>query len=130
MPFATLAASPGKRGDRLLRLDLGAHSLLLLHRPPQALELALVAAREDREAEPGLGVEVEVVDVERRRVALALPLVAREEAEEALHPLRHLLAGVGLEARTQQPVDLERRLLVADGELLDGVEDFVGHEVR
>ena len=39
-------------------------------------ELALEAAGEDREPAPGLGVEVFVVQVERRRVALALPLVA------------------------------------------------------
>src|ERR1044072_2023031 len=116
-------------GGLLVGLGLGAHRLLRLDRPAQALELALVAAGEDREAEPGLGIEVEVVDVEGGRVTLAFPLVAREEAEEALHPGRHLRPPVRLEARGEQAVDLERRLLVADGELLDGVEHLVGHEV-
>src|SRR5262245_25808655 len=57
-----------------------------LHVGPQLGQLAAVAAREDREPAPGLGVEVLIVQMERRRVPLSLPLVATPELEEPLHP--------------------------------------------
>ena len=58
----------------------------LVHVSVELGELAGEAAGEDREAAPGLGVEVLVVEVERGGVALALPLVAAPEAEEPLDP--------------------------------------------
>jgi hypothetical protein len=49
----------------------------------QLSELALVATGQDGKAKPRLGVEIFVVEVKRRRVALALPLVLRKQREEA-----------------------------------------------
>src|SRR5687767_8267091 len=50
----------------------------------QLRQLAPITARQDGEPAPGLGVEVLVVEMERRRVALALPLVAAPQGEEPL----------------------------------------------
>src|SRR5437660_287669 len=89
---------------------------------PHFGEFALEAAGEDGEAAPGLGVEVLVVDVERRGVALALPLVAAPQVEEPLDPDAELGGRVLRELAAHELVDLDRDLLVADGGPFDGVE--------
>ncbi len=86
-----------------------------------------VAAGEDGEAAPGFGVEIFVVDVERRGIAFALPLVAGPEAEEALDPGQQLLGGVLAELRLHELEDFHRAVLIANGGTLDGVEQIVGH---
>src|SRR5690606_10241457 len=83
----------------------------------------------DREAAPGFGVEVLIVDVEGRGVALALPLVATPEREEAADPRDELLARVLRELARHGKQDLAGRALLADGVVLDGVEQVVRHQV-
>src|SRR5690349_11780712 len=92
-------------------------------------QLALEAAGENWEPAPGLGVEVLVVQVERGCVALALPLVAAPEPEESLHPRSELLRRVLRKLQADLPPDLEWRMLVADRQSLDRVQQIVRHEV-
>src|SRR5687767_14004908 len=68
---ALLTARPRAQGSRISQ------------RLREAGELEAVGAGEDREAAPGLRVEVLVVEVEGGGVALPLPLVLRPEGEEA-----------------------------------------------
>src|SRR5215831_18976531 len=89
----------------------------------QLRQLSLEAARQNREAAPGLGVQVFVIEVERGRVALALPLVAAPQPEKALDPIREL---PGLEAgklRAHATEHLQRHLLVTDGGALDRIQE-------
>jgi len=58
-----------------------------LHHPfAQLLQLHGEPSGQNRETAPGFGVQILVIQVERRRVAFALPLIAAPELEEALHP--------------------------------------------
>lgn len=54
-------------------------------------QLLFKSAGEDWKAAPCFGIEVLVVEMERRRVALAFPLVAAPEFEEPLNPQAQLL---------------------------------------
>ena len=90
-------------------------------------EFTLEAAGENWEAAPSFGVEIFVVDVETRRVAFALPLIAGPEAEEAVDPGEQLLGGVLAELGLHDFKDFHRTVLVANGGALDGVEQIVGH---
>ena len=87
------------------------------------------AAAEDGEAAPGLGIEVGVVEVEAGSVAFAFPLVATPKLEEAFDPSLVLLGLVLREGFGDVLQDVFRAALVADGPLLDLVEERVGHEV-
>src|SRR5438132_1123888 len=89
-------------------------SSLFLNSHSQLSQLALVAARENREAAPGFGVEVFVVEMEAGGVALALPLVAAPEPEEPLDPEAKLRPGILGKARGQRLEHVHRRELVAN----------------
>jgi hypothetical protein len=67
--------------------------------------------------------------VERRREPLALPLVDAPQPEEPLDPRRELERPVLRVARLQHLQHLERRVLVADRGVLDGLEEVVRHQV-
>src|SRR4029079_18874495 len=95
----------------------------------ERFEFPLEAAVEDREAAPGFGVEVFIIKMERRRVPLALPLVAAPEGEEAFDPRGELLRVVLGELRADGFPDFDGHELVADRGALDRVEEAVGHEV-
>src|SRR3989304_1511505 len=70
--------------------------------PAPVVELPFKSAIEDREPAPGLGVEILIVQMERRGVALALPLVAAPELKESLDPPRQLpRVGLGQQGRSR-----------------------------
>src|SRR5688500_9285245 len=69
-------------------------------------QLAPEAARQNREAAPGLGIEVLVVEVEGRREAFAFPLVAAPQREEASDPAVQPCARVLRELRHQARQDV------------------------
>src|SRR5262245_31010919 len=93
------------------------------------VELALIAARQDRKPTPGLGIEVLVVEMEGRREALSLPLVATPETEEELYPGDELLARHPGALHRQAVDDVLGRQLVADRQALDLIEHGKRHEV-
>src|SRR3990172_10366054 len=126
---APALASNGSGAQIRMGSDLPTQPSPTLHEFTERGELALESAREDREAAPGLRVQVLVVEVEGGRVALPLPLVAGEEREEALDPRRELRCRRRREEGAHLAVHVHRQELVADGGPLDRVEDVVRHEV-
>src|SRR5690606_21527427 len=122
-----LAAAPRAVDDAALAPLTGPR---LLDEPPELGELALEPAREDWKPAPRLGIQVGVVDVKRRRVALTLPLIAAPEAKKPLYPSRQLARLVAGEVTTHQAEYFGGHALIADGGALDGVEHVVGHQVR
>src|SRR5688572_12921306 len=92
-------------------------------------ELAPESSRQDREAAPRLWVQVLVVEVKRRRIALALPLVAAEQGEEPRNPLAEQRGRILREPPGDLRQDVARDELVPDGQALDDVEDGERHEI-
>ena len=87
------------------------------------------AAAENGEAAPCFGIEVGVVEVEAGGVTFAFPLVATPKLEEAFDPSLVLVGWILREGFGDVSQDVFRAALVADGPLLDLVEERVGHEV-
>ena len=82
----------------------------------QLSQFALVTAGQNRKTTPGLGVEVFVVDVKRRGVPFAFPLVLAPESEKTLDPRAPSCGTVYLgNCRRMTLKAFQRRLLVANG---------------
>src|SRR4051812_23293479 len=92
-------------------------------------QLTSESSRQDRETTPGLRVEVLVVEVERRCIALALPLISVEQKEDPLDPLAETSPRILWKARGELGQNVTRDELVPDGQALDHVEHGKRHEI-
>src|SRR5437773_1180018 len=77
-------------------------------------ELFIKTAVENREAAPGFRVEVLIIQMERRGIPLALPLVAAPEAEKPLDPHPDLAGFILRKLRPHRLENFHRQELVAD----------------
>src|SRR6266516_1744658 len=75
-------------------------------------------------------IKVLVIQMERGRITLALPLIATPEPEETFDPDAKLLNRVFRKLRFHQFKHLERPLLVADGDAFNRIEHVVRHQIR